>query len=239
LEIFRAIKREAISNSVAGQIIELIRNGSLMPGQKLPSERQLQVLLRVGRPAIREALSALQWMHILETRHGDGTYLTSLDPGEITRPFEVLIALSRPSLIELFGVRQVLEVGAAGLAALNVSDSQIAELRKCLDLTHRYAGDPWAFMENDIRLHTIIFDASSNSLLKNIAVSLQQMNRLSRELTTVFDEVRKQSVEDHSAIVKAISERNPDEAERAMRQHLLNVRAVVERISGSGLPPVM
>ena len=78
MEKFFNLQRSTTSITVANQIIDMIANGELRAGEKLPSERQLQELLKVGRPSIREALSALQIMNICETKVGDGTYITSL-----------------------------------------------------------------------------------------------------------------------------------------------------------------
>lgn len=223
-EKFNAIEKNTMSLTVANQIIQMIADGKLHAGEKLPSERQLQEILKVGRPAVREALSALQIMHICETRMGDGTYVTSLDPRYMTKPFELLMLLSKPTLIELFDMREVLEVGAIRLAVNNLTGKELEELSGHIDQEKTLIDNSTEFAKVDVAIHSLIVNASNNSLIKNVMYSLQHMSQISRTITSVFVEVRRQSVEDHKEIVAALQRRDVPAAEESMRRHLKNVR---------------
>ena len=75
-EKFKPIDKTSLSEEIAGQIMHLISTGDLMPGQKLPSERELRVRFGVGRSSLREALRCLSIVGVLETRVGEGTFLS-------------------------------------------------------------------------------------------------------------------------------------------------------------------
>lgn len=223
-EKFNAIEKNTMSLTVANQIIQMIADEKLQAGEKLPSERQLQELLKVGRPAVREALSALQIMHICETRTGDGTYVTSLDPRYMTKPFELVMLLSKPTLTELFDMREALEVGAIRLAAGNITDKELEELAGHIEREKTLIDKPVEFATVDVAIHSLIINAANNSLIKNVMYSLQHMSQISRTITSVFEEIRRQSVKDHRDIVAALTMRDVQAAEESMRRHLHNVR---------------
>lgn len=229
---FLSVEKQGTSITVVNQIIEMIVNGELQPEEKLPSERELQDLLKVGRPSVREALSALQIMNICETRVGSGTYITSLDPQKMTKPFEILMLLSKPSMMDLFNMREALEVGAIRLAAQNITTGEIDTLLECINNDKRLIEDPKEFAKSDTKLHSIIINASRNSLMKNVMLGLQRMTVVSREITSVFIEVRHQSISDHEKIVKALMNHDVVAAEMSIRNHLNNVRETSFKISG-------
>lgn len=227
MDKFLTVERNATSITVANQIIQMIANGELKAGEKLPSERQLQELLKVGRPSVREALSALQIMNICETRIGDGTYITSLDAEHMTKPFEIIMLLSKPNLIELFEMRELLEVGAIRLAAKYVTDDEAAELVRLATLGPSLIDKPKEFVKVDGEIHLLIANASQNSVIKNVMYGLKRMIHISRDITTTFIEVRRQAADDHIDIVNALVSRDVNAAEESMRRHLQNVLRIV------------
>ena len=108
-------------------ITHMISAGQLQPGGRLPVEQELSEQLGVSRGSLREGVRALALMGVLETRQGAGTYVTSLDPATLLAPLGVLVDLQRPeNIIDLMSVRRVLEVEAAGRAALRISDAELA-----------------------------------------------------------------------------------------------------------------
>src|SRR5688500_3348337 len=106
----------------------------------------------VSRSSLREALRALAMLGVAEMRHGDGTYLTALQPDTLMRPVGLVLALSDSGLEELFEARKLVEPGLAALAAQRISDSDAAELRRCAELSAAALEDPEAFMFADIEL---------------------------------------------------------------------------------------
>lgn len=134
------------SSLVVEAIAQKIRSGELRPGDRLPSERELAAQLGVSRPAVREALAALQFAGLLESRVGDGTYVTF----RLTQPVEFLLAKAQEVLqtsqspLEVLTLRRVLEVGAARLAVRHATSEddqhiqRVWERKKSLALAGRF-----------------------------------------------------------------------------------------------------
>src|SRR5690606_8537975 len=128
---FAPLARRGFTTDTVSAIKGMILDGRLRPGDQLPSERALSEALGVSRPTVREAIRSLQAMNIVETRHGAGTFVSSLSVEELLRPLQFALALSDFAMEHLFEVRLMLEPGAAELAAERASDDEIEELREC------------------------------------------------------------------------------------------------------------
>jgi GntR family transcriptional repressor for pyruvate dehydrogenase complex len=220
---FEPIKKQGIAEEVSTRLLSLIREKHLKPGDRLPSERELATSMEVSRPSLREALRALAMMNIIEIRQGDGTYVTSLEPGLLVEHLDFVFSLDRSAMHHLFEVRRILEVGIAEIAAQRVTDEQIAHLEVLLERARQSAGDAEAFLQVDLAIHGLITEAAGNPLLARIMSSLSRLGLASRQRTGVLLSVREQSLSDHAAIVAALKERNPAAAADAMMDHLDHV----------------
>lgn len=212
----------------------MIKNGGLKPGDRLPPERELAARTGVGRPAVREALRALQMLRIVEVRHGDGTYVSSLDPAALAEPYDVFLAIGSMTLDHLFEARRVLEAALAALAATRIDEQGIERLRECVAEARQAGDDPGRFLELDMQLHSLIVEAAGNPVLRNVMSSITGLLRASRELTVVIPGVRERVVADHQRIVEAIAARNADRAAECMGEHLDHVRSALHAVSTAG-----
>ena len=87
------IKRHGLSADIAEKILTMIKEGHYAAGEKLPNERQLATQLQVSRPSLREAMRSLAFMNIVEIRQGDGTYISSLEPGLLVEPLDFVLTV--------------------------------------------------------------------------------------------------------------------------------------------------
>ena len=111
----------------------MIASGELRAGDRLPIEKDLAARWGVSRGSLREAVRSLAALGVLETRQGDGTYVTQLDPGSLLRPLEFWADLQEVSQsVELLAVRRVLETESAGLAAVRLTDEELSRLEGIL-----------------------------------------------------------------------------------------------------------
>ena len=157
---FQPLARRTYVAEAIRTIKDMILDGRLAPGQRLPPERSLSEALGVSRPTVREAIRSLQAMNILESRHGAGTFVASLSVDELLRPLQFVLSLAEGGLDHLFEVRLLLEPGAAALAAERASDEQVAGLRDCAARAEAEAiDDAEAMLRLDIELHERIFEA--------------------------------------------------------------------------------
>jgi len=220
---FEPIRKLAIAEEVSARLLSLIQDNYLGPGDKLPSERELAASMEVSRPSLREALRALAMMNVIETRQGDGTYVTSLEPGLLVEHLDFVLSLDRSAIHHLFEVRRIVEVGIAELAAQRATEDQITELDALLEKASHSTGDAEAFLKVDLAIHELIADAAGNPFLSRIMSSLSRLGLASRRRTGVLHSVREQSLDDHAAIVAAIKAQDPEAAALAMKDHLGHV----------------
>ncbi len=226
---FGTVTREAVPQQIVSRLLDLIQQRHLGPGDRLPAERELAASMGVSRSSLREALRALAMMGVTEMRHGDGTYLTSLEPDALMRPVSLVLSLSDSGLAELFEARKLVEPGLAKLAAERISDAAAEELARCAASTHDVLEDPEAFMWADIELHAKIAQAARNAVLERLLESIAGMGIASRRRTGRLAPVRERSAHDHVDIATAIAAHDGDAAFAAMLRHLENVEQAVTK----------
>lgn len=110
----------------------MIRSGSLKPGEQLDSIQQLAENFQVGRPAIREALSALSSMGLIEIKQGEGTFVKTFDPAIMNHPLSAALLMDQDNIKHLLEVRKILESGTAEVAAKKRTEENLIELKDML-----------------------------------------------------------------------------------------------------------
>ncbi|MDD2421468.1 MAG: FadR/GntR family transcriptional regulator, partial [Heliobacteriaceae bacterium] len=194
----------------------------------LPSERELSGRLGVSRASVREALTALEVMGILDVRPGDGTFVRETNQSSIIEPLAWVLAVERNSIAQLMEVRRILEVAAAGLAAVRATEFQLVNIAEVLQTMQEAAGqrEPVAY---DLKFHFAIAKATQNSVLlrimNTVADIMHQNFREQRHRLYSSPGVAVRVIQEHTAILTAIRERDVDRACQAMVEHLNNVEA--------------
>jgi GntR family transcriptional regulator, transcriptional repressor for pyruvate dehydrogenase complex len=224
--LFEPLARRTYVADVIRTIKDMILDGRLAPGQRLPPERALSEALGVSRPTVREAIGSLQAMNILESRHGAGTFVASLSVEELLRPLQFALSLADGGLEHLFEVRLLLEPGAAGLAAVRASEDDIAAIRDCAERAEAEIGKPELMRALDTELHERIVLASGNPLLEHLHAATSALGAESRSYTTRLPGVLDETIAEHGEIVAAISAGDEDRARLAMEAHLQRVRDI-------------
>lgn len=214
---------------VAGRVVEhvrhLIEGGTLKPGDRLPAERILAAQVGVSRPSLRAGLRALAAMGIVEARHGSGTYIKGGRPALVAEPLRMLAALHGLTRDELFEARQLLEVGAAALAAERSTHEQLAWMADEVAGMFAGLGNPQEHLTHDLRFHRAVAAGANN-----VAVGA-----LIEMVSDIFFELRKRSIENavdlresaeqHRRIYHAIRSRDAEKAREAMAEHLRSAQA--------------
>ncbi len=226
-EAFRPLARTSFTADAVRTIKDMIVDGRLEPGDRLPSERALSEALGVSRPTVREAIRSLQAMNILESRHGEGTFVSSLEPDLLAEPIDFVLQVDDGGIAALFEARTVLEAGIASLAAERATDLELAELE---DFTRSGRGkidDVDAFIEHDVEFHDRLRRAARSPVLASMLGSISTLSLETRRRTAQSRAVRARSQADHDRMVKTLKERDPEAARRAMISHLEHVRGVL------------
>jgi len=235
---FQPLARRTYVAEAIRTIKDMILDGRLAPGQRLPPERSLSEALGVSRPTVREAIRSLQAMNILESRHGAGTFVASLSVDELLRPLQFVLSLAGGGLDHLFEVRLLLEPGAAALAAARASEEQVAGQRDCAARAEAEAVEnAEAMLLLDTELHERIVEASGNPLLQHLWAATSALGAESRAYTVRLPGVRPQTITEHHAIVDAIAARDAAAAEAAMTEHITRIRDAALAPRAADSPP--
>ena len=144
---------QKIYEEVAEAILHMIQTGQLKPGDKLDSVQQLAENFQVGRAAIREALTALRAMGIIEMRQGEGTYVREFGPAMLSFPISAAVLMNKEDVAHLLEVRKLLEVGAAGLAALKRTEEDLRAMQSTLEQMRQAIGDEELGEKADFLFH--------------------------------------------------------------------------------------
>jgi len=162
-----------VTDEAIERIRELIASGEWGPGTRLPREADLAKQLGLSRNSLREAVRALSLARVLEVRQGDGTYVSSLEPGELLAPTLSATHLLRGrTVLELFEVRRMLEPQAAALAAARGDADVVGALRQELDRMIAAGDRADELVEADAAFHDVIARAPGNGVLRELLRSL-------------------------------------------------------------------
>jgi GntR family transcriptional regulator, transcriptional repressor for pyruvate dehydrogenase complex len=204
--------------------------GDLAPGDRLPSEFELATAYGVSRTTVREALRALTALSLIRKvpGAGGGSFVQPVDIGSFGRSLSQsihrLAQLGGAPFEEMSLMRQFLEIPAVRLAAVNRSDAELATLQSLVDEEKRISVDDPRVSEADAEFHGTIAAASGNRLLASFVQALH-LDTEPVHYLRLSPQVGRTTVGQHQRIVRAISDRDVDEAERAMTGHLSYLRA--------------
>lgn len=231
---YKKIKPKKIYEEVAEAIYELIRSGQVKPGEKLASVQQLAENFQVGRSAIREALTSLRAMGLVEMKQGEGTYVNEFETNRITFPLSTAILMNKEDIAQLLEVRKIIEVGTAAAAAKKRTSSHLTRMEKALDEMKHANGDETLGEKADLQFHFVLAEAAQNPLL------LSLMNQVSGLMGETMKETRRvwlfskqrtveQLYEEHNDIYEAIKEQDEEKASKYMLIHLENVEIILQK----------
>ena len=221
---FETIRRNAVAHEAIATIKRMIVRGDLQAGQRLPAERELAGQLGVSRPSLREAIRALIALNILESRHGEGTFVSSLEPDLLTEPIDFVLQVDAGGVAALFEARIALEAAIAALAARRATDLELAELEDFARRGRTKVDDVETFIEHDVEFHDRIRRAARSAVLASMLGSVSTLSRETRRRTAQSESVRARSQSDHVGMVKTLKARDPEAARRAMTLHLEHIR---------------
>jgi len=223
IDDFMPIERVSVAEQVARNLLGLIRSRSVLPGQQLPTERELAATLEVSRPSVREALRGLQILGVVKTRQGGGVFVTALKAAELLQPLQFLISLTEENFEALHESRVMIEGAIGRLLANKIDDATIARLRKMVTIQSRLTQDPVAFRVSDTQFHRTLNAAADNPFLERISEALFVLGMEYRRIDFETPEVLTRSVRDHRAIVAALGARDGVKSEAAMVRHMQTV----------------
>jgi GntR family transcriptional repressor for pyruvate dehydrogenase complex len=231
----KPIKTKKIYAEIVDQIKQLILDGHIKPGDKLPSERHLVESFRVSRASIREALSALEMMGLLEVRTGEGAYIRQLQADSMVASLTWALSMEKGSVLELLEVRKMIEVQAAGYAAERITNNELEELKLILNSMRMNLPKIGSIGEKaDHSFHYNIAKATHNKitirLMDTISDHLQHLIRTSRSKLYEGKYTPEILYEEHVKILLALKRRDADKAREEMLSHLEGVEQEILKV---------
>lgn len=224
------IRRSRLSQQIIAQICQLIRQGALKSGDRLPPERELSEQLEVSRASLREALRALEIAGIVEARHGGGTYVRDFSELEVISPLALVLEASGDIVGDLWETRVIFEPSIAALAALRATAVDIKGLAAIVE---RQAGEFDGPEGNDLAVsldrefHTTIARASGNEVALRVLHLVNQLLHEGQRHFITSAERRGRAYRCHRDILRAIQDRDPHVARTAMLRHLQEVEEFI------------
>jgi GntR family transcriptional regulator, transcriptional repressor for pyruvate dehydrogenase complex len=216
-----------LTEEVVRRFKQLLADGRLKPGGRLPPERELAGLFGISRPSLRHGLKALEMLGAIESRRRHGTFVSESARNVLEEPLNLVVLLNSTTFEELYEVRRIVEVELAALAAERATAAELADIEQCLAEQRVSTGTE--FLTKDLEFHNFIARASHNSLF---SVFLGSLRRLMSEKMKVLlvdapgsdipSNVAK-TVEQHDQIVRKLLARDPAGARETMLDHLEHV----------------
>jgi GntR family transcriptional repressor for pyruvate dehydrogenase complex len=207
---------------------QLISEGTLAPGVRLPAEREMATSLKVSRGSLRQALKMLEVMGVVSQRVGDGTYVNGAAHSILAEPMEFLILLDGISLEELMDARLIVEPELAARAADRATPDMIAGLRETLSRMQTKGSDHALLIEEDLRFHRTIFQMADNRVCSLMFSIVHELMHNLMEITSQLVDLD-HTVKLHTRIYTAIRRRDPQAARSRMFAHLNDAKGLLLR----------
>jgi GntR family transcriptional repressor for pyruvate dehydrogenase complex len=221
------IKSTRIYEEIVRQVKQLITEGKLRSGDRLPPERDLAEKFMVSRTSVREALRALESRGLVDIRAGEGAFIRDVSVEALIEPLALVILPHREAVGELFEARRLLEPAIAALAARRATRDELVEMERILDEQAKEVGQGRTGVSQDTALHAAIAHSAHNRAITRIVGALMDLLTQSREESLLTPGRPTRSHADHRRILDAIRRRDEVAAHRAMLDHLIAVESLV------------
>ncbi|MCY6369562.1 FadR/GntR family transcriptional regulator [Clostridium ganghwense] len=231
---FKSIKNTKVNQQVIQQIKDSIYQGKLKKGDKLPTVNELHETLGVSRTSIREAFSALELIGVIETRTGEGTFISNNEGSmKFLEPLSLILALEEDVVQELLELRMVLECDCIRLAVDKITDEELDEMKRYIEVLEESKGNEKSSIEADMMFHYTIAKASRNKVLYQVLTSISEVMNLhiknTRTRLASDSETMHKFIEQHIEIYNAMKQRNSDKAIKAIRGHLNYLEELISK----------
>lgn len=217
------IRRRKLYEDVALGIERLIKERRYLPGDRLPSEKEIMNEFGVGRLAVREAMLSLQKMGLVRVSSGERAKVTAPTADALVKELSgaARLLLAQDGGIQQFQeARALFEIGLARLAAQRATREDIDALRKALDVNGRAIANGPEFMRTDVAFHYAIAAISKNPIFTSMYSAVVEWLTEQREISGRAPDAGRAAFAAHARVFEAIADHNPAAAQLAMQEHL-------------------
>jgi len=219
-----------LSKRVAEALSAEIRSGRLKPGDKLPTEPELVKQFSVSRTVVREAVSRLKSIGLIDSRQGSGVFV--LEAALSPLSFDASDVVSKNSVIQMVELRRALEAEVADLAALRRASTDVTLIRQALVALNKAVADGGDGVQQDVAFHLAIANAAKNpyllSTLQYLRGFLHGATRVTRANEAQRGDFAREARAEHDSILAAIEASDPLAARAAAFNHMNNAIRRIE-----------
>lgn len=230
--MFKPVKKTRIHEEIVLKIKDMIEQGRLITGDQLPTERELAEAFKVSRPSVREALRALESQGFLESRQGNGTYVSQQPIELLIEPLAAVIQKEKCDQLELFEMRRLIEPQLTYLAAERATQDDIAEMEQLVAIQEEELAGKDTGMNPDQTLHNALTKATKNKILISIMENLMDSLAESRDKYLQVEGRPEKSLARHKEILTAIKAGDSELAMNVMREHLEDTETMLFEVLG-------
>ena len=223
------VQTKRASEEIYNQIRQLIFDGEIHPGERLPSERKMMEMMHRSRPTIREALRMLEREGYSKIYSGSsGAVVQEINVDNAVQSLETIIQMKHLSIENILEYRRQTENEAARLAAIRRTEKDLEKMKEIVQRSEAAIGNPEEFMECDMEFHVAVAEASQNSMY---SIMLQVCrNVLGESLTQILNQGKKSTqkvryeliLDVHKKIYIAVKNQKEEDAAKWMTTHLIN-----------------
>ena len=218
-------------------LIAFIIDADLQPGDRIPSEPQLVKALGVSRNAVREVLSGLEALGIIEAKHGKGRFLRSFDFGLLADNLALSLVFDKTSIRELLEVRCALELEFLPRAVGALEEEDLKRLRRIVEAMQAKTRGGETHMTEEVQFHRTLFSRVENDLLQKLFLIFWALLQKVSDNGVVPPPQAPDIVDYHARIVDALEVGDVDDARQMLREHFGDLVQRINTIELDGNRP--
>jgi GntR family transcriptional repressor for pyruvate dehydrogenase complex len=226
------IPRRRVFEAVADSIRQGIFAGTLLPGHKLPPEREMASRYRTSRVALREALRALEneGMIVIKRGYGGGAFVSDFDNAlkALRDSLNTVVKLGRAKSVHLTEVRRMLEPQIAQVATFRATPSDLQQIENVVLAQEEELRTGALSRRYDMEFHRLVVKATHNPVLAIVVNAINDSLRDSIFRSKLSQEMRARVVSSHRSIFEALRNHDAVQAQKAMGDHVLAVQGHLE-----------
>ncbi|MEE4111927.1 MAG: FadR/GntR family transcriptional regulator [Desulfobacteraceae bacterium] len=233
--MFKAAKQTRIFQDVVEQIQETILSGKLMPGEMLPSERELKEMLQVSRGTLREALRVLEQKGLIEIKLGvgGGAVVQDISYDQINESLALLIRYQKVALCHLTEFRVGVEGRVSALAAERATPADVIHLKSLLEQARQFAENGSDFQKEfvavDKQIHLFLAEITGNPVYLSLHHTIHDnIDQYYETFLVMKQREMEENFTDLNNIINAVERKNADEARQLAEAHVLRFNHYME-----------
>ncbi|MCK3685602.1 GntR family transcriptional regulator [Maribellus sp. YY47] len=216
------VDTSSLVDKVEMQLLEIFLNRGLKTGDKIPKELELATAMGVSRTVIRESLTRLKTMGLVDSAKHKGTFLTSPNLTQILQKSLIPKILDDMTLKNIFEIRLILEIGMADSIFNHITDEDIKELEEITDSEPELSNDVLFDIQHEIRFHGKLYEITQNSTLMNFQAMLLPAFNYAYDSGLINKPLKEQKYTSHKFLVDILKTGCPKKFRDGMRKHLDN-----------------